>query len=197
MREYKTKKDVELIEKKRVFQGFFALDLYRLKFKLFSGEWSHEIEREMFERGDTVAVLPYDPVRKEVILIEQFRAAALKDEVSPWLLEAVAGMVEKGEANDEVAVRELKEETGLHVSKLIPISRFWLSQGGTSETCQLYCAEIDAAKASEFAGLPEENEDIKVHRVSFEKAFEWVESGYINTVPAIIGLQWLRINHVK
>ena len=96
--------DVEVIEKKTPFQGFFRLDHYRLKHRLFEGGWSSEMSREIFERGHAVSLLPYDPDLDRLVLIEQFRPGAyaslssgwFNDDASPWLIECVAGIIEKG-----------------------------------------------------------------------------------------------------
>ena len=53
--------DIEVLEKTTPFRGYFRLDHYRLKHRLFEGGWSDEISREVFERGHAVSVLPYDP----------------------------------------------------------------------------------------------------------------------------------------
>jgi len=41
------------------------------------------MKRELFWRENATCVLPYDPVRDEVVLIEQFRAGALGRKASP------------------------------------------------------------------------------------------------------------------
>ncbi|HDL6171167.1 TPA: ADP-ribose diphosphatase, partial [Mannheimia haemolytica] len=53
-------------------------------------------------------------------------------------------------------------------------------------------------KSGEVHGLlEEENEDILVHVVSREQAYQWVEDGTIDNVIAVIGLQWLQLNYQK
>ncbi|VED33490.1 ADP-ribose pyrophosphatase [Escherichia coli] len=73
---------------------------------------SHEVRREIFERGHAAVLLPFDPVRDEVVLIEQIRIAAYDTSETPWLLEMVAGMIEEGESVEDVARREAIEEAG-------------------------------------------------------------------------------------
>ena len=69
--------DYQIIERKRVFQGYFAVDELTIKHKLFNGQWSNTFQREIFERGNAAAVLLYDPDLQTVVLLEQFRAGAL------------------------------------------------------------------------------------------------------------------------
>ena len=132
--------DVEVVEKTTPYDGYFKLDIYRLKHKLFEGGWSGEMTREIFERGHAVSVLPYDPVLDHVVLIEQFRpgayAALASDwfdgDASPWLIECVAGIIEKGEDPEDVARRETVEETGCRLGEIIPVCHYLSSPGGTS-----------------------------------------------------------------
>ncbi len=98
--------DVEVLEKTVCFEGFFRLERYRLRHRLFNGDWSQTVQRELFERGHAAAVLPYDPVTNEVVLIEQFRVGAMNAPGGPWLLEIVAGIIEDNEAAEDVVKRE-------------------------------------------------------------------------------------------
>ena len=114
--------DVEILDKETAFQGYFRIDRYRLRHRLFAGGWSEAITREVFERGHVVGVLPYDPIEDRVVLIEQFRIGAYAAGFSPWLIEIVAGVIEAGEEPEEVARRETLEETGCSVTELMPVT---------------------------------------------------------------------------
>ncbi len=194
--------DVEVIEKTTPFRGFFRLDHYRLKHRLFEGGWSGEMTREIFERGHAVSVLPYDPVLDAVVLIEQFRPgayAALSSEwfgndVSPWLIECVAGIIEEGENPEDVARRETAEETGCRVADLIPVCHYLSSPGGTSESVFVFCGRVDASNADGVHGLLDEHENIRVFTVSPADAFRMLDQGRIINAMTIIALQWFRAN---
>jgi len=187
----------ELIARDVLYQGFFSLERLRLRFQRFDGGWSPELDREMFERGHAVAVLPYDPQRDEVVLIEQFRPGALEAPGGPWMTEIVAGMIEQGEAPDEVAHREADEESGLVLDRIIPITRYWVSPGGTTESIHLYLGVVDASEAGGHHGLEHEHEDIRVHVVSLDEAMARVEQGLICSAAPIIALQWLSLNRER
>lgn len=183
------------VEKHQVlFKKYFQLEEYTLSHELFAGGQSPVFTRELFERGQVVALLPYDPVRRKVVLIEQFRVGAIDDEESPWLLECVAGVVEEGEANDEVAIRESHEEAGCEIKQLHKICHYYVSPGGTSEQCMLYCGIIDSDGIGGIHGLPEEHEDIRVDVVDVEQALQWLREGRIKSSATIIALQWLALN---
>ncbi len=190
-----TKNDVEIIAREKLYRGFFSLDLYRFRHRLFNGEMSGEVRREIFERGHAAVLLPFDPVRDEVVLIEQIRIAAFDTSDTPWLLELVAGMIEPGETVEEVARREAMEEAGLDVGRVKTFMSYLSSPGGTSERLSLLVGEVDATTAQGIHGLADENEDIRVHVVSREQAYLWVEEGRIDNAASVIALQWLQLHH--
>ena len=189
------KNDVEIIARETLYSGFFSMDLYRFRHRLFNGEMSGEIRREIFERGHAAVLLPFDPVRDEVVLVEQIRIAAYDVSESPWLLEMVAGMIEEGVTVEDVARREALEEAGLVVGRTKPVLSYLASPGGTSERLSIMVGEVDATTAEGIHGLADENEDIRVHVVSREQAYQWVEEGKIDNAASVIALQWLQLHY--
>ncbi|CAM6943215.1 MULTISPECIES: ADP-ribose diphosphatase [Enterobacter] len=189
------KNDVEIIARETLYSGFFSMDLYRFRHRLFNGEMSGEIRREIFERGHAAVLLPFDPVRDEVVLVEQIRIAAYDVSESPWLLEMVAGMIEEGETVEDVVRREALEEAGLVVGRAKPVLSYLASPGGTSERLSIMVGEVDATTAEGIHGLADENEDIRVHVVSREQAYQWVEEGKIDNAASVIALQWLQLHY--
>lgn len=185
--------DVELLQQDTAFQGFFRINKIQLRHRLFAGGWTEPFERELFERGEAVCVLLYDVARDQIVLTEQFRIGALHDDCSPWLLELVAGMVEPSESYEQVAERETLEEAGCRYQHLLPICRYWVSPGGTSERVQLYCALFDSEGVGGIHGLANEHEDIRLVSLSYDAACEALASGRINNAATIIALQWLQL----
>ncbi|CAM6408789.1 ADP-ribose diphosphatase [Enterobacter intestinihominis] len=189
------KNDVEIIARETLYSGFFSMELYRFRHRLFNGEMSGEIKREIFERGHAAVLLPYDPVRDEVVLVEQVRIAAYDTSETPWLLEMVAGMIEEGESVEDVARREALEEAGLVVGRTKPVLSYLASPGGTTERSSIMVGEVDATTAEGIHGLADEDEDIRVHVVSRELAYQWVEEGKIDNAASVIALQWLQLHY--
>ncbi|WP_425320581.1 ADP-ribose diphosphatase [Nitrosomonas aestuarii] len=189
-----TRKDVEILERTVCYKGFFGIDRYRLRHRLFKGGWSQPIIRELFERGHAAAVLPYDPLRDEVILIEQFRVGAMDTPNGPWLLEIVAGIIETDEKAEDVVKRESLEEADCEVTDLIPLYDYLVSPGGMTERIALFCGRVNTQFAGGIHGAKDEGEDIKVHVASLETALQFLEAGKINSASAIIALQWLILN---
>lgn len=189
--------EVEILEKAELYSGYAKVFRYRFRHRLFAGGWSAEIGREVFERGHAVAVLPYDPDADAVVLIEQFRIGAWAAGFAPWQVEIVAGIVEEGEAIEEVARREAEEEAGAAIGALIPICRYLVSPGVASEAVALFCGRVDSRGLGGIHGLAEENEDIRVEVVPWARALAQLEEGSITNAVAIVGLQWLALNRER
>lgn len=190
-------KEFEILNTEVVYRGFFRLEKYRLKHALFAGGWSDELERELFRRGNCVAVLLYDPNKDAVVLIEQFRVGAILRPEQAWLLEIVAGAIEAGETAEQVAYREALEEAGCQIQALKVISEFYTTPGGSSEWITLFCGKVDSTGVQGIHGLDHEHEDILVRVVSFEEAYDLLVQGKINSGIPIIAIQWLALNRKK
>ncbi len=191
------KKQFEIIEEKTSYDGFFKLKQFQLKHSLYAGGWSNTITRELFHRGNCVAVLLYDANRDEVIIIEQFRIGAIQMPDKAWLLEIVAGAIEPGETAEEVAIRESVEEANCEVQELIKINDFYTSPGGTSELLSLFCGKVDSHNAGGIHGLDHEDEDILVKAMKFDDVYQLLLDGKVLSAIPIIAIQWLYINRAQ
>lgn len=189
-----SRQDLEILDKTTVFQGFFRIEQYTLRHRLFAGGWSEPMQREIFERGHAAAVLPYNPVTDEVVLIEQIRVGAAASSASPWLLEVIAGMIDSGDAAEQVAIREAEEEAGLVITELLPMLNYLSSPGGTTERTQLYMGKLTDPVVSGIFGLAQEHEDIKVHVMTRTKALQLLAEQKIDNAATVIALQWLALN---
>lgn len=186
--------DVEIIEKTAAFQGYFRIDRYRLRHRRFEGGWSDVMTREVFERGHAVAVLPYDPERDALVLIEQFRVGAYAEGRAPWLIEVVAGIIEEGEDAAEVARRETREETGCTLLDLVPVADYLVSPGGTTQSVKLFCGRVNSEGAGGIHGLAHEHEDIRVLVEPAARIPEILASAGACDATTILSLQWLMLN---
>lgn len=184
----------ETLNKESLYQGFFQVNRYSFRHQLFEGGWSQVFQREIFERGHATGVLLLDPVRDMLVFVEQFRPGAVATQNNPWLLELVAGIIEKDESPDQVAEREADEEAGCHIRRLAKICEYLVSPGGSTEKIWLYLGEVDSSQISRYGGLVDENEDIKVHLMSVAEAFNRLENGQISNSMTLIALQWLKLN---
>lgn len=190
----KTPNEFEILEREVAFQGYFRIDKFKLRYRRFSGGWSRPIVREIFERGHAAAVLPYDPARDEVVLLEQFRAGAMEAPDGAWLLEPVAGIIEDGEDGESVARREAVEEAGVTVAELIHMWDYLVSPGGTTESVSLYLGRVDTANAGGLFGLEDEAEDIRAFVLPFEEAMAVLSRRTTVVASLVIAMQWLALN---
>lgn len=184
----------EIERRETCFRGFFQLDCFVVRHQRFDGGWTPLLRREVFLRGRAVALLPYDPLRDRVALVEQFRIGAAAAGRPAWLIEIPAGIIEQGEADEDVARREAKEEAGLELLDIEPITEFMPSPGGSSEVVSVLAARIDRQEVGGLFGVDHEGEDIRAHYPTADEAFEWVRSNRIDTSFSIIALQWLMLN---
>lgn len=189
------KKQFKIIKQTPEYQGFFSLKTVTVSRTLYQGGWSEPLSRELFERGNCVAVLLYDPLRDEVVIIEQFRVGALQlNDERAWLLEIVAGAIEPGETAADVAMREAVEEAGCEIVELIKVMDFFTSPGGTSELLTLFCGRVDTSQVGGVHGLDEEDEDIAVTALPYSEVCQLLHDGKILSAIPIIAIQWLMLN---
>jgi len=187
-------RDVRVLDDQTVWSGYYSMRRITLQHRRFAGGWSDPVVREVFERGDAVAVLPYDPVADSLVMIEQFRPGALRGADSPWMLELIAGVVEVGERDEEVAHREAMEEAACELLELVPIATVFPSAGACTEQVRLFCGRVNKAAIGGLHGLQDEGEDILVHSVARTDALQMLSDNRIPNGHTLIALQWLHIH---
>lgn len=175
------------------YADFFAVEDYSLRYRRFDGSLSAPVSRAAFVSCDAVTVLPYDPSRDRVLLIEQFRVGAMaRGDPQPWLLEAIAGRIDPGESPQQCARREAVEEAGLSLGDLLAVAGYYPSPGVKTEYLYSYVALCDLPDgvAGTF-GLAAEAEDIRGHLMGFDDLMALVASGEINNAPLLLSALWL------
>jgi ADP-ribose pyrophosphatase len=186
--------DVEIIEREIAYRGYTRVEKLILRHRLFQGGWGAPVTREVVDRGHAAAVLPYDPGRDELVLIEQFRPGALLAGYAPWLIEVVAGILDPGETPEALVRREALEEAGCAITALEPIVSCLASPGIFTESVIMFCGRCDTRGAGGVHGLAEEGEDIRAFVVSYADAMRMLADGAITNAIAVIALQWLALN---
>lgn len=193
--------DVTVLAQRTPYSHFYALQEYDFQHRQFNGKIGPEMQRAVFTGFDAAIVLPYDPRRDCVLLIEQFRIGAYaRGANQPWLLEPVAGHIDFGETPKQAAHREVQEETGLQLQQLIPINQAYPSPGGSTDFFHIFLGlcDLDGAGGTT-AGLQSEGEDIRSHLLSFDQAMEFTTGkgrfgGGANVLPLLTALYWLALN---
>ncbi|MDB4109138.1 NUDIX domain-containing protein [Porticoccaceae bacterium] len=186
--------DYRIESRETVFQGFFRITKLVVSHRLFGGGWSRLLGRELFQRGDAVGVLLYGPEHHRIGLVEQFRVGALNDHHGPWQYEVVAGMIEPGRTPEQVAEQELQEEAGIRVQKLLPITNYLVSAGGTDEKMHMFCGLCNLQDREGIFGADHEGEDIMFQVWPYDDVMKAQAEGLLNSAALTIGLFWLQLN---
>lgn len=185
--------DVAARATRRPYARFFGVQEDDLAFRRFDGSASPVVTRAGFVMGDAVTVLPWDPRRDRVLVVEQFRYGPwLRGDPNPWSLEPIAGRIDPGETPEAAARREAAEEAGLDLGALHPVGRYYPSPGAVTEFLISYVAEADLPdSAAGIAGLAAEAEDIRAHVIPFERLMELVATGEAANGPLVLTALWL------
>ena len=187
-------KDYELLASDTISNGFFELKRHRLRHTRFAGGWCDEIVRERIEHLAAVSVLLYDPEPDVIVLVEQFRVGLMGQVDPPWTVETVSGFCDIAhESPEDVARREVREETGCELQALTHVGEFFVSPGMSVERINLYCGRVDSTCAEGIHGLDHEGEDIRVVKLPRVEAVDAL-FGRLNTTSVVIALQWLERN---
>jgi len=187
----------KIINKKNLYSGFFSLNQYEFIHKKHNGEWTNVVEREVFSGAHVSTLLPYDPIKKEIILIQQFRAGVLSRYDENYLYEIVAGIIDEGENPEETAVRECLEETGCEVKKLHTIQSYFPAPGSSESYYHIYLGEVQAFDGERIRGLEKENEDILVKSFKIDEVRKMLKEKKIINGVALVALQWFFLEYYK
>ena len=188
------KSKFKIINKKNIYSGFFKMNEVTIRYKKYDNSWSNNIKRELFGGAQVSAVLPFDPKKKEIILIQQFRPGTIGRDLDNYLDEIVAGIIDQGEDPRTTAKRECLEETGCDVKKLIPIQGYFPAPGSSESFYHLFLAEVETFTGERIMGLKSENEDILVKSYKINEVKKKLEKGEILNGLALIALQWFFLN---
>lgn len=193
--------DVVSHSARQPYTGFFAVQVDDLQFRRFDGSLSPVVRRACFVMSDAVTILPYDPARDLVMVIEQFRygpyVRGLRD---PWILEPIAGRIDAGEAPRTAALREMREEARLDLpdAALVQISTCYPSPGAVSELLYNYVALCPLDPGQEgIAGLDSEAEDIRSHVLPLDQVLAMIDTTEIQNAPLIQAAYWLALNRAR
>lgn len=190
---------VQVAARREPYAHFFAVEEYDLSFQRFDGSASPVVTRAVFVSGDAVTVLPYDPVRDRVLVVEQFRSGPFaRGDSQPWQIEAIAGRIDVGETAEEAARREAVEEAGLTLGALLPIAGYYPTPGISAEFLYSYLAITDLPDgAAGVFGVEGEAEDIRGHLISFDDLMALVATGEISNAPLIMTAYWLQAHRAE
>ena len=187
----------KVTNKKNLYDGFFKMNEVSLKYKKYDGSWSNEIKRELFSGAQVSAVLPYDPIKKEIVLIQQFRPGTISRNTNNYLKEIVAGIIDPGESPEIAAKRECLEETGYKIKNLTSIQGYYPAPGSSESFYHLFLGEVDSKNGKKIMGLDTENEDILVESFNINQVKKMMQNGELINGLSLIAIQWFFLNIIK
>ena len=187
----------EIINKKNLYSGFFKLKKLEFVHQKHDGSWTNLVNREIFSGAHVSTLLPYDPIKKEILLIQQFRAGVISRYDDSYLYEIVAGIIGKNEKPEETALRECEEETGCVVKKITPIHSYFPAPGSSESFYHIFLGEVDSFDGKRIKGLNNENEDILVSTFKVSEVYEMLKNKMIKNGITLIALQWFFLNYFK
>lgn len=188
-----TTADVSDVTLTRPYSDYFTLEEYDLTFRRYDGAQSDMVKRAVFVATDAVIVLPYDPVRDRVLLIEQFRPGPFaRGDDLPWQLEPIAGRLDAEESPETCARREAQEEAGLELTELFEVANCYASPGCSTEFYNIYLGLADLPdEVVGVSGLEQEAEDIRSYVYSFDELMQMVDLMQVVNAPLVLASLWL------
>ncbi|MDN5432099.1 MAG: NUDIX domain-containing protein [Acinetobacter sp.] len=188
-----THNDVEIQSREYAFKGFVQVEKVSLRHRLFNQtEYTSAIQRELIRRNEAAGVLIYNDQQQKFALIEQFRVGAIDDEISPWQLEIIAGVLDGDESPESCIRRESIEESGCELNQIKHLFSFYPSAGACDEIFHLYVAQAALPAEGGVFGMPDEGENIQLHIIDYSDLCILLQSNRLKNAPVIMALQWLQ-----
>ncbi|MFD2581996.1 GDP-mannose pyrophosphatase NudK [Pedobacter vanadiisoli] len=152
------------------------------------------LEREAYDRGNGATILLYNKQSKKIVLTRQFRIPTfINGNDTGYLIECCAGLLDEDNAEDCIR-RETEEETGFRIAQVEKVFEAYMSPGSVTERLYFFVAAYSYdMKLHDGGGLQEENEDIEVLELPFEKALEMMSTGEIKDGKTIMLLQYAQL----
>lgn len=174
------------------------LSLYRMSYghDVIGSSLRHQSTHIVVDKPPACMVLPYDPVRNTVLLIEQVRSGPVFAGMKPdTTFEICGGVVEDGEKLEVTARRELMEEAGLEALVLEKVMSWWVTPGWSTEMMHLYCAQVCLDASVGMFHSDGGNEATRSVVLTAEDFVKVQDRGQLNTATAIIAAQWFARHH--
>lgn len=187
---------VKITSEEVLHQSWSKLSKYTYDYTLPDGRVESHV-RESYNRGNGMSALLYNPDRKTVLLIRQFRFPTyVNGNPTGFLIETCAGKLEK-EAPQDGIIREIEEETGHRVTKIRKVFESYMSPGSVTEIIHFFVAKYsENTKVSQGGGLAHEQENIEVLEMPFTEALRLMREGEIKDAKTIMLLQYAFLNQL-
>ena len=176
--------------------NWYTLNKVTFEYRNNDGEWETH-SREAYDRGNGATILLYNREQRTVVLTRQFRLPTyINGNEDGMLIEACAGLLDKDSAEDCIK-KETEEETGYKISKVEKIFESYMSPGSVTEILYFFVAAYSKdMKVSEGGGIAEEQENIEVLELDFDRAYNMIRSGEIKDGKTIMLLQYAKLHNL-
>lgn len=182
----------KIIDKQVLAKSWGSLTSYTMDYRRQDGT-VQRLEREAYDHGSAAAILLYDPDRKTVLLVRQFRFAVMLNGDDADMLEVCAGMLD-GDDPQTCAIREATEESGHAPSDLRHVCDVYVSPGSVTEKVSLFIGHYHAGtRQHQGGGLAHEGEDIEVVELPLAEALAMISDGRIMDAKTVLLLQHLAL----
>jgi len=184
------------IQREILSDNWYVLNKYTYEYQNPDGQWELQ-HREAYDRGNGATILLYNKAKGTVVLTRQFRMPTfVNGNASGMMIEACAGLLD-GDNPEDCIKKEVEEETGYRIGKVEKVMEVYMSPGSVTEILFFFFgAYEDRQKVGEGGGVAEEQENIEVLEISFEKALEMIKTGEIRDSKTIILLQHAALNGI-
>ncbi|WP_316166875.1 MULTISPECIES: NUDIX domain-containing protein [unclassified Bradyrhizobium] len=169
-------------------QSYGKLTNTKLAWRRDDGSWQTQ-QREVYDRGNAAAILPYNLQKRSVILVKQFRYPAFVNGHDDLLIEAAAGLLDDATPEERIRL-ETEEETGYRLHDVKFVFEAFMSPGAVTEKIHFFVAEYEPQmRVSAGGGLAHEGEEIEVLQLLIEDALAMISNGRIVDAKTIMLLQ--------
>lgn len=189
-------KDLKILESEILSDNWYTLRKITYQYSNADGSTSVQ-SREAYDRGNGATILLYNKENQTVILTRQFRMPTyINGNLDGYLIETCAGLLDKDNAEDCIR-RETEEETGYKISHVEKVFEAYMSPGSVTEILYFFAAEYSKEmRVSDGGGIEEENENIEVMELPFEKAINMMNNGEIRDGKTIMLIQYALLNRL-
>lgn len=191
-----TNPKIKITKNEILSDNWYTLRKITYDYQKNDGSWETQY-REAYDRGNGATILLYNKSNQTVILTRQLRIPTyLNGNETGMMIEACAGLLDTENA-EECIKRETEEETGYQIKEVRKIFEVYMSPGSVTEIIHFFVGEYSKEmKIHEGGGLDEEQENIEVLELPFEKALQMITSGELKDAKTIMLLQYAKINNL-
>jgi len=189
-------KEIKILNKKKLYEGFNRAYDFEFEVPSLNNDKNNKtlIKREVIECSDAVFVLVYAPELDSFVLCQEFRAGVFchADSDDPFIIDSVAGMIDRDSSPAEIARAEVYEETGLTPGKLQLIAIVYSSPGRMTEKVHVYYTEVSGKPQGGIHGLAGEHEEIATHIIKRQDVYKMMDDFKILDAMTLLALNWFR-----